>query len=94
MSIHDDTRREIENILTHSFCPLSLVVIDDSDAHRGHAESRLRPTAGHFKVIMKSAQFDGLAQVKRHRLVYDKLASLMDSKIHALSLTLTSSLEP
>lgn len=91
MTIHHDTRTEIEEILSKAFSPISLEVIDDSKSHQGHAEAKLRPQAGHFQVIMKSAQFDGLNQIKRHRMVYAKLAELMDSKIHALSLSLHAS---
>ena len=89
--MHDDTRTEIEDLLTKAFAPLTLEVIDESAAHSGHKEARLRPSAGHFKVIMKSEHFNGLNQVKRHRLVYQELASLMDAKIHALSLNLLGS---
>lgn len=39
-------------------------------------------------MIMKSALFDGLSQVQRHRLVYEKLSHLMEREIHALSLKL------
>lgn len=93
MSIHDTTKQDIEEILRSYFLPLSLEVIDDSAAHRGHAEAILHPKAGHFKVIMKSAKFDGVNQVKRHRMVYEQLAALMDSRIHALSLNLQASNE-
>jgi BolA family transcriptional regulator, general stress-responsive regulator len=91
MSYHNQTRAEIETILRDAFKPNMLEVIDDSAAHRGHAEALLHQSAGHFKVIMKSSQFDGLTPVKRHRLVYEKLSGLMDSKIHALSLNLMAS---
>lgn len=93
MSFHSQTRSEIETILRDNFKPEFLEVIDDSAAHRGHAEAILHQGAGHFKVIMKSDQFNGLSLVKRHRLVYEKLSSLMDSKIHALSLNLMASNE-
>lgn len=91
MSPHATTQSEIETILRAAFSPILLEVIDDSAAHRGHKEAVAHPSAGHFKVVMKSAQFDGLNQVKRHRLVYEKLMNLMDSKIHALSLSLYAS---
>ena len=88
MSIHDITKGDIEEILKLGFSPTKLEVINDSDAHRGHAEALMQPKAGHFKVIMSSAAFKGLSPVKRHRMVYEKLADLMDSRIHALSLDL------
>lgn len=85
------TKIEIEQILTEAFSPLSLEVIDDTAAHRGHREAREHPGAGHFRVHMKSEKFNGLNSVARHRLVYQQLQSLMDEKIHALSLTLLGS---
>lgn len=93
MNIHEQTRLEIEQILQTTLKPIELIVIDDSAAHRNHAEARLNQGAGHFKVVMKSTCFDGLMPVARHRLVYQKLASLMDNKIHALSLDLKASNE-
>jgi BolA protein len=93
MSIYQITKNDIEEILKREFLPLSLEVIDDSASHRGHAEALLQPKAGHFKVEMTSQAFDGLPQVKRHRLVYQALAELMDSRIHALSLNLRGSNE-
>jgi BolA family transcriptional regulator, general stress-responsive regulator len=93
MSLHETTRREIEEILNKAFSPIFLQVIDDSALHSGHAEAVLHPKAGHFKVIMKCFQFDGQNQIKRHRMVYEQLASLMEKKIHALSLSLLASSE-
>lgn len=93
MAVHDDTRQEIETILHQAFSPLELEVINDSAAHRGHAEANAHPKAGHFKVSMKSALFDGKSHVARHRMVYEALSNLMDSKIHALSLNLVASNE-
>lgn len=88
MSVHQDTKNAIEEILQQQFSPTFLEVIDDSAAHRGHAATLEQPKAGHFKVTMASKNFDGLNQVKRHRLVYQALGSLMDERIHALSLNL------
>lgn len=91
--IHDDTRQEIENILRTAFNPIELDVINDSYAHRHHQGAKDHPKAGHFKVFMKSAQFDGKNAVMRHRMVYQALGSLMDEKIHALSLNLVATAE-
>ena len=40
----------------------------------------------HFDVVIVSERFGGLATLKRHRLVYDALDSLMKTDIHALSI--------
>lgn len=88
MSIHANTKNDIEKILNEEFSPLLLEVNDDSAAHRGHQEALREPKAGHFKVTMVSHVFDGLSHVKRHRMVYQALSELMHSRIHALSLNL------
>jgi BolA protein len=82
-----ETKKAIEFAMK-DFLPSELTVIDDSDAHRGHLAALEHPEAGHYKLIMKSAQFNGLNQVARHRLVYQKLGFLMDKKIHAITLDL------
>lgn len=93
MSITKITRDDIEEILRREFAPAFLEVVDDSAAHSGHAEALLHPKAGHYRVTMVSEKFAGESAVKRHRLVYQALADLMDSKIHALSLNLMSGQE-
>jgi len=35
-----------------------------------------------------SEGFAGLARLQRHRMVYDRLASLLQGRIHALTMTL------
>lgn len=88
-----DVREEIEKILQLAFLPSYLLVIDDSKKHAHHPEAKLNQGAGHFNVVMRSALFDGVSLVKRHRMVYDKLTHLLNSKIHALSLKLLDSEE-
>lgn len=90
MSIHEDTRQEITALLNLAFSPIFIEVVDDSSSHANHAAARQKPQAGHFSVTLKSTRFNGLAPVARHRLVYQELALLMDTKIHALSLNLLS----
>jgi BolA protein len=90
MTMQNSTRDDIEFILKRDFLPSKLMVIDDSRAHKGHAEALLHPKAGHFKVEMISEKFTGLTLVERHRLVYKSLSDLMDSRIHALALDLRS----
>jgi acid stress-induced BolA-like protein IbaG/YrbA len=40
----------------------------------------------HFEAVVVAAQFEGLATIKRHRLVYATLGSQMGNEIHALAL--------
>ncbi len=65
--------------------PTRLDVIDDSAQHAGHAGAR--DGGGHYRVLIVSERFAGLATMARHRLVYDALGPLMNGAIHALSIT-------
>jgi BolA protein len=64
--------------------PQRLEIIDESHLHAGHAGSR--GGARHFRVVIASAQFAGLAPLARHRLVYDRVQDLMPHPIHALAI--------
>ncbi len=63
--------------------PISLSIQDDSALHAGHAGNQ---GGGHFTLSMTSSHFSGKSQIMRHRLIYQTLADLMPSKIHALSI--------
>lgn len=60
-------------------------LIDDSHLHAGHAGAR--DGRGHFRVRVVSTDFDGLRTLQRHQLVYRSLGELMQTDIHALSIT-------
>ncbi len=60
-------------------------LIDDSHKHAGHAGAK--DGRGHFRVRVVSADFDGLRTLQRHQLVYRSLGDLMQTDIHALSIT-------
>lgn len=82
---------EIESRLREALAPLELSVQDDSALHAGHAGAR---EGGHFTVRLRSARFQGLQRVARHRLVYDALAALMAGGIHALAIDARAPDEP
>jgi BolA protein len=75
----------IRHRLEAAFEPVELEIIDESHLHAGHpgAESG----KGHFRVQIASTSFRGLRAVQCHRLVFDALGDLMETDIHALSLT-------
>jgi BolA family transcriptional regulator, general stress-responsive regulator len=77
------TATQIEAALQQSLLPSSLEVGDDSHLHAGHAGAR---EGRHFHVRIVSPRFAGLTRVKRHRLVYDSLQSLIPQGIHALAI--------
>jgi BolA protein len=79
----------IKRILTDTFAPDRLAVIDDSHRHAGHAGARPEGET-HFTVEIVSASFAGKSRVERQRLVYGALADLLRERVHALALkTLT-----
>lgn len=76
---------EIEARLRAALDPQQLVVIDDSEKHRGHA-GHDGSGESHFTVEIMSDQFAGQNRVARQRLVHAALADLLRDKIHALAI--------
>jgi BolA protein len=70
--------------------PSILEIQDDSALHAGHAGNT---GGGHYTVFIVSDAFEGLPLIKRHRLVYDAVGSLMEQAIHALSIQAKTSAE-
>ena len=60
-------------------------VIDDSHLHAGHAGAR--DGRGHYRVRIVAEDFAGLRPIQRHQLVYRSLGDMMQTDIHALSIT-------
>ena len=77
----------IEKKLTETLQPVHLELINESHMHAGPA------TDSHFKLVLVSAQFEGLNRVKRHQLVYKTLADELAGPVHALALHLHASAE-
>ncbi|MFJ2988752.1 BolA family protein [Collimonas sp. NPDC087041] len=74
----------IRNKLIATFSPLECLVEDESALHAGHAGAA--SGGGHYKIRIVSTVFEGQNRLKRHRLVYDCLAEMMHSEIHALAI--------
>lgn len=64
--------------------PTLINIQDDSHKHAGHAGARAG--GGHYQLTIISQQFRGLSRVARHRLVYQALGDLMQTRIHALAI--------
>lgn len=64
--------------------PSRLEIIDESHKHAGHEGAR--DGRGHFALDIVADQFEGVASLARHRLVYQALGEMMQSDIHALSI--------
>lgn len=76
---------KIKQLLTEAFEPTRLEIVDDSASHAGHAGSR-EHGGGHYQVLIVSPRFKDENTVKRHRMVYQSLQSMMQTEIHALSI--------
>jgi BolA protein len=74
----------IRRHLTAALEPNDLAISDDSHLHAGHEGAR--EGKGHFSVQITSSHFEGLNPIKRHRLIYEALGTLMETDIHALSI--------
>ncbi len=75
----------IETKLRQAFDPIHLEVIDESEAHRGHAGFR-EGGETHFRVHIRAASFDGQSRVAAQRAIYAVLKDEMAERIHALAL--------
>lgn len=64
--------------------PQSVELLDESGRHVGHAGAAAG--GSHFRLVIVSPRFAGLANVERHRMVYAALGSLMHREIHALAI--------
>lgn len=78
-----DRKKLLEERL-EPLAPAYLEIIDESHLHAGHAGSK--DGASHFRVHIWAEQFNGLATLARHRLVYDRVHDLMPYPIHALAI--------
>ncbi|MEM6408522.1 MAG: BolA family protein [Pseudomonadota bacterium] len=79
---------EIEQKLADAFAPSVLEVVDDSEAHRGHAGYQ-EGGESHFNVKIVSDAFKGQSRLARHRAVHSALGPEIISRIHALALDIS-----
>jgi len=77
----------IRKVLTNSFKPVFLEIIDNSHLHAGHFEKK--DGLSHIKIIMTSSQFSS-NRLDNHRLVYSVLSQFMEpnGSLHAVEMEL------
>jgi len=78
------TIAEIESRLA-VLTPQHIDIVDDSAQHAGHAGAR--SGGGHYQLTIISPTFSGQNIVARHRAIYQALGDLMQTRVHALSIT-------
>lgn len=80
-----DRRERISRRLQDALAPVRLEVGDESHLHAGHPGAR--DGRGHFRVDIVADAFDGTPRLARHRIVYAALGDMMQTDIHALSIS-------
>ncbi len=78
---------EMRTRLTKAFAPTHLEIIDESEAHRGHAGFR-DGGESHFRVVMRASSLGPMTRVQRHRAVHAALGPGLVGRVHALALDL------
>ncbi len=76
---------EIEAKLREAFEPKELLVVDDSESHRGHAGYQ-DGGQSHFNVRIRAEAFAGQSRLARHRAIHAALGPDLIGRIHALAL--------
>jgi BolA protein len=87
-----DRADRIRSVLTASFAPARIDVVDDSAKHAGHAGARPEGQT-HYSVMLVSAAFASMNRVARSRAVHAALEGEFSSGLHALALTLRAPAE-
>jgi BolA protein len=70
--------------LKAAFAPSTLVIVNDSSRHAGHAGDD-GSGESHFSLEIVSEAFAGKSRVARHRMVNEVLAEELAGRIHALA---------
>jgi BolA protein len=71
--------------LNSALSPTVILLVDDSEKHRGHGG--YNPAGeSHFSLDIESEAFAGKSRVERQRMVYRALGELMRERVHALQI--------
>jgi BolA protein len=76
--------QQIESLLREKLSARHVDVLDQSALHEGHPGAQAG--GGHYHVLVVAEVFEGLSRIAAQRVVYQALADLMESEIHALSM--------
>jgi BolA family transcriptional regulator, general stress-responsive regulator len=66
--------------------PIRVELIDESARHAGHAGARPQGES-HFRLLIVADAFSGRSRIERQRMVYGALGDLMQTDVHALSIS-------
>ena len=76
---------EMHARLNAAFSPRRLVIVDDSERHRGHAGFQ-EGGESHWFVAIAAPAFSEMSRIERHRAVHSALGPEIVGRIHALQL--------
>ena len=76
----------VHRALTNALNPTLLEIEDEGYLHHGHAAAA--GGLGYFHVIIASEQFADCSRIDCHKKIYHALGTLMQTHIHALSITI------
>ena len=79
MSVQDAIRERLAALE-----PESIAIDDESAQHAGHEGAQ--GGGGHYRLTLVSPRFAGQPLQARHRMIYQALAPLMNTDIHALAI--------
>lgn len=79
---------QIRAALEQAFAQCTIEIDDESHLHRGHAGAQTGK--GHYKLRLTAASFQGHTSIARHRMIYAALGELMNTDIHALTISARS----
>ena len=65
--------------------PTVLEVVNESALHAGHAGDD-GSGESHWRIVIKSTQFDNMSRIARHRAIHTALGPDIMSRIHALAI--------
>lgn len=78
----------IEMRLRDALAPEALSVLDESEAHRGHAGYQ-EGGESHFRLSISAKALSGKSRVAQHRAIYAALGKDIMGRIHALAIEIT-----
>lgn len=82
----------MEALLTETFAPARLEVINDSAKHHGHAGDD-GSGESHFTVVIESEAFTGVSRLQRQRQVIAALGDIVGQRVHAVAIKATAPAE-
>jgi BolA protein len=89
MGLTVSIKATIESKLSEAFRPQVLEVVDESEAHRGHAGWR-EGGETHFRLYMVATAMSGKSRVERQRAVNRCLSDELATSVHALAMDLSA----